>query len=325
LLAAWAAGALAADPSLTCESSKNKEAGKYSYCRQRAEARYAITGNAQGYQHALATCAASIAARWSLIETKANGACPKNADLPAIQAAVDAHTKAIAMALAGGALPACPDDLATCADQFGTCESDFGTCQTGLGSCLAGQQTPLLSTGQTTCRNSLGNLIPCAGTGQDGELQKGLARSYKDNGDGTISDNQTGLMWEKLSDDGSIHDKDDAYSWSGAFVVKIAGLNQQAFAGYTDWRLPNVNELLTLVAFGATNPDPVSPESNTGCVPGCTITMCSCVSGTYQERYWSSTSCAGGLENNAWVIGGGELYGLTHDFKLAVRAVRGGF
>jgi hypothetical protein len=61
----------------------------------------------------------------------------------------------------------------------------------------------VLKTGQTTAY----------GTGSDGDLQKGTARSYTDNGDGTITDNVTGLMWEKKSDDGGIHDKDNMYTW----------------------------------------------------------------------------------------------------------------
>ena len=88
----------------------------------------------------------------------------------------------------------------------------------------------VLKTGQTNCWDSLGAPITCAGTGQDGELQKGAARSYTDNGDGTITDNTTGLMWEKLTDDGSIHDWDNVYTWEGAFA-KIAALNAANFAG----------------------------------------------------------------------------------------------
>lgn len=49
------------------------------------------------------------------------------------------------------------------------------------------------------CDQGSGALGACPGVpaGQDGWLQKGLARSYTDNGDGTITDNKTGLMWEK--------------------------------------------------------------------------------------------------------------------------------
>ncbi len=49
------------------------------------------------------------------------------------------------------------------------------------------------------------NLDPEAGV----RVAPGRVHSYTDNGDGTVTDNQTGLTWEKKSDDGSIHDKDD--------------------------------------------------------------------------------------------------------------------
>jgi len=70
-------------------------------------------------------------------------------------------------------------------------------------------------------------VISCGGTGQDGDLQKGAPLAYVDNGDGTITDVNTGLMWEKLDDNnvGGIHDKDNYYNWANAFAVKIATLN----------------------------------------------------------------------------------------------------
>ena len=67
-------------------------------------------------------------------------------------------------------------------------------------------QPPPLQTGQTTAY----------GTGSDGDLQKGASQSFTDNGDGTITDNTTGLMWEKKSDDGTINDWDNTYTWCGA-------------------------------------------------------------------------------------------------------------
>lgn len=95
-----------------------------------------------------------------------------------------------------------------------------------------------LKTGQTTCYDSSGTVIACSGTGQDGELQKGVARSFTDNGDGTVTDNVSGLMWEKISDDDSIHDKDTTYTWTNAFASKVAMLNSSSFAGHNDWRVP---------------------------------------------------------------------------------------
>src|SRR5262249_56537648 len=86
-----------------------------------------------------------------------------------------------------------------------------------------------------------------------------LAGRWSDNGDGTVSDLVTGLMWEKLSDDGSIHDKDNVYSWQSATSEKVALLNIAAFAGYTDWRLPARLELESILDLTIPNPGPTVP------------------------------------------------------------------
>jgi hypothetical protein len=100
---------------------------------------------------------------------------------------------------------------------------------------VAADQFP--ATGQTTCYDSEGPVIPCAGTGQDGEIQAGATLRYKDNGDGTITDKNTKLTWEKKSDDDSIHDKDNFYIWDEAFAF-VTDLNAANFAGHNDWRSP---------------------------------------------------------------------------------------
>lgn len=77
------------------------------------------------------------------------------------------------------------------------------------------------------------------------------APRFVDNGDGTISDRKTCLMWEKKDDAAGIHDKDNLYSWSKcdqwpycepsgtAFTDLLAKLNTPpCFAGHCDWRLP---------------------------------------------------------------------------------------
>src|SRR5262249_8529536 len=161
--------------------------------------------------------------------------CPSSGDQAAIQQYLETATTDVATALAGGTLPDCPSDLATCQTDLTTTQGELTTCQGDLATCQATPQGQPLQTGQTTCYDTAGTVIACAGTGQDGELQKGLARAYVDNGDGTITDTKTGLMWEKLSDDGSIHDWDTTYTWADAFTVKVAALNSGMFAGYTDW------------------------------------------------------------------------------------------
>jgi hypothetical protein len=145
-------------------------------------------------------------------------------------------------------------------DCVGTLSDGIVTIEVALANCVPASEPAgqVRKTGQTSCWDATGALIACAGTGQDGELRKGLARSYTDNGDGTITDNTTGLVWEKLTDDGSIHDVNRTSNWDGAFS-RIATLNAANFAGHGDWRLPNVNELQSLVDYG--NHPAVEPVS----------------------------------------------------------------
>jgi hypothetical protein len=182
--------------------------------------------------------------------------------------------------------------------------------------------TPI-ETGQALCYNGEGDTIPCAGTGQDGELKKGIAPSFTDNGDGTITDNNTGLMWEKLSDDGSIHDYDEGlYTWEEAFSVKIAELNSTSFAGHNDWRLPNLNELETIRNLGTQSPA-VNSIFKTACTFDCTVLTCSC---TVDDAYWTSTTYVLD-EISAWTVyfDDGDTYASGKDIENFVRAVRGGF
>lgn len=101
----------------------------------------------------------------------------------------------------------------------------------------------LPKTGQTTCYDELGNVIPCAGTGQDGDIQAGVAwpsPRFTDNADATITDNLTGLMWTQ--------DANLQGYWYSALNY-VAEMNEGVYPnfGYTDWRLPNVNELKSLI------------------------------------------------------------------------------
>jgi hypothetical protein len=180
-----------------------------------------------------------------------------------------------------------------------------------------------VKTGQTTCWNASGTAIDCAGTGEDGDLQRGEPRAYQDNGDGTIRDKRSALTWEKLSNDGSIHDKDNTYDWADAFG-KIDDLNTSAFAGFTDWRLPNESELETIVNRGTLFPS-VSADFNTACPSGCTVLTCSCTLSPIDEIAWSSTTYVK-TPSAAWLVNfyDGTAYTDAKSVLHHVRAVRGG-
>jgi len=212
-------------------------------------------------------------------------------------------------------------------DCVGTVSDGVSTVDVAIAGCTPPPATAFPATGQTTCWDPADTSDPiatiaCAGTGQDGEIQAGATLSYTDNGDGTITDNNTGLMWEKKSDDGTINDKATSPTWADAFAVHIAGLNGGAgFAGYTDWRLPNVKELQGILNFENVGPA-VSSAFNTGCAASCTVLTCSCTSEYY---YWSSTTYAG-YPAYAWVVSfnDGEVSVFDKTLNLLVRAVRGG-
>lgn len=286
LLLASAASGLT--PAEKCESAKLKEAGKYGFCRLKAEAKAAKTAGTPDYSK----CDATYAAKWSAIESAGGGMCPSTGDQSAIGAYIAQHTGALAAALAGGSLP--------------------------------GGGGGVLKTGQTTSY----------GTGSDGDLQKGVGQVFVDNGDGTITDTTTGLMWEKKSADGTIHDKDNTYKWgigtspypmNGSMVtVFLAGLNGGGgFAGHTDWRIPNINELESIRNLEIENPATYA-VFNSGCAMGCTVTTCSC---TKSDAYFSSTTLQEFPDPAyAWFVDftDGHVELTAKSSFNAVRAVRGG-
>lgn len=107
----------------------------------------------------------------------------------------------------------------------------------------------LPQTGQTTCYDAQGIEIPCAGTSQDGEIQAGVewpSQRTTDNGDQTITDNLTGLMWaQDLSVPTVGTCIGGAMNWQAALDY-ITCLNGSNYLGHNDWRLPNLIESTSL-------------------------------------------------------------------------------
>jgi hypothetical protein len=113
------------------------------------------------------------------------------------------------------------------------------------------------------------------------------------------------------------------YTWSGAVTTKIAALNTAKFAGYSDWRLPNIRELNSIVNYETPYPGPVlSTLFDTACNQGCTVLTCSC---SRADNYWSSTSDAGN-PFYTWAVSfsNGSVNDLLKTYSFYVRAVRGG-
>lgn len=103
-----------------------------------------------------------------------------------------------------------------------------------------------LATGQTILQ----------ATGDDGAIQAGKpwpVPRFTDNRNGAIRDNLTGLLWSgdaNLLDAGSVvAGSGGVVTWQGA-LDEIKRLNANAYLGFSDWRLPNLNELASLVHQG---------------------------------------------------------------------------
>ncbi len=106
----------------------------------------------------------------------------------------------------------------------------------------------LVDTNQSTCYDGSGNVISCPTLGQDYYGQDaqtaGTPASYTDNGDGTVTDNVTGLMWQQTP-------STSRYTITEA----LANAATLKLGGYTDWRLPTIKELLSIAQFSGSLPN----------------------------------------------------------------------
>lgn len=131
-----------------------------------------------------------------------------------------------------------------------------------------GQSYKIVDTGQTQFYNNNSEIsTPAAGAafyGQDAQFN-GNQPSYTDNGDGTISDNVTGLMWSKTTDlngDGKIN-VSDKLNYNDA----LAAADALTLAGYNDWRVPSTKELYSLIMFYGIDPSGYEGTETSGLVP----------------------------------------------------------
>ncbi len=166
-------------------------------------------------------------------------------------------------------------------------------------------------TGQTSCYDAYGSSIACAGTGHDGATLAGVplvSPRFTSHGNGTVTDNMTGLMWSQ-----SANLPAGTKTWQQALDY-VAGMNAGTYAnfGYTDWRLPNVVELLSLVNHESTGPAITSGHPFTNVQSGSTI------------YYYTSTTTFSGWASSP---GGGawlaqfETGGLATGSKAGTRYV----
>ena len=130
--------------------------------------------------------------------------------------------------------------------------SIFGVAGTLSG---GGGGTSVPKTGQTGCWDASGDSIACAGTGQDGDLQKGVAwpnPRFTNNGNGTVTDNLTRLIWLKNANCWGTAIWATALANANGLASLSCGLTDGSTAG--QWRLPNLREMQSLIHYGYTNP-----------------------------------------------------------------------
>jgi hypothetical protein len=125
---------------------------------------------------------------------------------------------------------------------------------------------------------------------------------FVDNNDGTITDKATGLMWQKS---GSLSSLDNR----GAKIY-IKQLNRERLAGYSDWRMPTVEELASLIKKDRRNGVHIAP-----------------VFDNKQNRCWTVDSCEPNYSflSGAWIVdfkqGGVSMAMWSYDGMLAMHNI----
>lgn len=142
-----------------------------------------------------------------------------------------------------------------------------------------------------------------------------------------VRDNVTGLVWEVKTTDGSIHDASNTYKWGGKTALGsgygtyyddwntlVDGSNSEQLCGYSDWRVPTRQELISLVDYGGNNQGNYHPAIDTDYFPN-----------TEANYYWSA-SPYGFTSSLAWAIFfyDGNFYISGRSGGWYVRLVRSG-
>lgn len=113
---------------------------------------------------------------------------------------------------------------------------------------------------EITCPSSAGS----AYYGQDAQ-QQGTQASYRDNGDGTVSDLNTGVMWMQSPDTDKDEDIDADDKLTHAEAQSYCA--DSTLAGYDDWRLPDIKTLYSLIDFRGTDPSGMTGTNTSSLTP----------------------------------------------------------
>jgi len=268
-LAVFVAGAPAhagVDPGNLCKEGKDKAAGKKAFDLLKAFGKNTKKSDTAKLAQDISKAQSKFTKGFSKADTL--GPCPVPGDAPDVEPVVDDCADRVITLIDGGSLGVCgngvvdgeeqcdPPDYggATCGTLGFNLDGTLGctaACQYDLSGCECQEASAaaLPATGQTTAYQADKNdgILGAVDVPDDGWVEAGAALAYVDNGDGTITDLNTGLMWEKKSDDSGLHDEDVVLLWSGNgnqetiwdWLDDVNAQGGTGFAGYSDWRIPN--------------------------------------------------------------------------------------
>ena len=271
----------AAASAARCEADKHKVSGGYYQCLEKAQASSIKSGQPLDTSR----CDEKFLAKWQAADDAGQGLCPDDSTSSAVQNLIQQQGGLLDGILAGDDVPSCGDDTINVAGE--QCDgADLGgeTCASlgfvsGTLSCAACSfDTSGCSLGgSATCGNGIGETgEDCDGSDMRGATCQTLGSLYGsagctagcaydtsdctdtrfvDNGNATISDNQTGLMWEKKASINANNSPTFTTTWFGVQDTIAPIYNSttdpsgctEGFGGHCDWRLPTFDELKTIL------------------------------------------------------------------------------
>lgn len=140
----------------------------------------------------------------------------------------------------------------------------------------------IVDTGQTKCSNDSTQIsCPSRGSfsGQDAQYSSNQP-SYQDNGDGTVTDLVTGLMWAKNAGE------------KVSYEAAVKNAKGYDLAGYDDWRVPTIKELYTLINF---NGEDINPTNTS------TAELTPFIDTNYFDFEYGNTSAGERIIDSQWV------------------------